>query len=212
MNATQGAIERVSIDKETGKVYFRTIGNGPAQGLCGSGVVDLIAEMLKVGAINQTGCLKELKNQRVRLNKEGSCEFLVVQKEGLNNEDIVLTQKDIREIQLAKGAIRSGIEMLLRRMEISVEQIEHVYLAGAFGTYLDPASAVAIGMMPSFPLKIVSSIGNAAGAGARSALISAKVRNICEKIVTDIEYVELATQPDFQSIFLESLTFPNLIY
>ena len=121
----------------------------------------------------------------------------------------MVTQRDVREIQLAKGAIRTGVSILMRGVGVKPEQVKHVYIAGAFGTYINPSSARVIGMIPDVPLNVVTSVGNAAGTGARMALVSSRARRICEKISNSVEYVELAAHPDFQSVFMESLRFPH---
>jgi uncharacterized 2Fe-2S/4Fe-4S cluster protein (DUF4445 family) len=210
MRASSGAIESIRIDPDTLDTSFRTIDNVEPKGFCGSGIVDMIAEMLKAEIIDEKGTIKrETDSQRIRINKEGEREFVVVQSGEASPEDVVVAQGDIREIQLAKGAIRTGVSILMQEMDIKPEQIKHVYIAGAFGTYINPSSAKVIGMIPNVPLNIVTSVGNAAGTGARMALVSSRARRICEKISNSVEYVELAAHPDFQSVFMESLRFPK---
>jgi uncharacterized 2Fe-2S/4Fe-4S cluster protein (DUF4445 family) len=207
MKASSGAIEGARIDSDTLEVSFRTIDNVEPRGLCGSGIVDIIAEMLKAGIIDERGTIKrEADSPRVRINEEGEREFVVVQASPI---DIVVTQADVREIQLAKGAIRTGITILMQKMGVTPEQIKRVYIAGAFGTYIDPASAKAIGMIPDIPLNIVTSVGNAAGTGARMVLVSSKAGKVSKKISDSVEYVELAAHPNFHSVFIESLRFPH---
>lgn len=205
MKASGGAIESVRIDPETLEVSFRTIDNIKPKGLCGSGIIDSIAEMFKAGIIDENGTIKREAGSHVRINKDGELEFVLTQ---ASTRDIIITQGDVREIQLAKGAIRAGISILMQEMGIQPKQIEHVYIAGSFGTYINPVSAKAIGMMPDVHLNIIASVGNAAGSGARMALVSGKARKICEKISSSVEYVELAAHPDFHSVFTKSLCFP----
>jgi len=208
MRASSGAIESVKIEPRTLNVSFRTIGNVEPKGLCGSGIVDVIAEMLKVGIIDEKGAfIHKAGSSRVRINENGEREFVVVQAGEKGSKDIVVTQKDIRQIQLAKAAIRSGISILMHEMDIRPEQIKRVYIAGAFGTYINPASARVIGMIPPVPLNIVRSVGNAAGTGAKIALISGKARKTCEKISECVKYIELAAHPNFHSFFMEYLNF-----
>lgn len=211
MKASGGAIEHVKIDLNNHEVFLKTIDNANPKGLCGSGIVDTIAEILRVGIINKQGTMQlESNSPKVRLNNDGVREFVVIQEGKGSPRDIVVTQKDIREIQLAKGAIRTGIDILMYEAGVEQQQIKQVYLAGAFGTYIDSASAKAIGMIPNFSPNIITNIGNAAGTGARMALISCKAREECKKISRNVEYVELAVHPDFQSVFISSLNFPAL--
>ena len=209
MKASGGAIEHVKIDPNNLDVFLRTIDDVEPRGLCGSGIVDAIAEMLRVGIINKEGTMRLVEGSHiVKVNDADEKEFVIVKAEGGSHRDIVVSQKDVREIQLAKGAIRAGIDILMQEMGVEPEQIKRVYLAGAFGTYIDSASARAIGMIPNFSPTIITSIGNAAGTGARMALISSLARETCEVISRNVEYVELGVHPDFQSIFIRSLNFP----
>ena len=189
-------------------VSFRTIDNVVPKGLCGSGIVDVIAEMLKVGIIDKMGLIEpEACSPRLRINKDGESEFVVVQGRD-SSGDVVVTQKDIGAIQLAKAAVYTAISILMQEMKVEPQQINRVYIAGAFGTYVNPANARTIGMIPAFPLNIVTSVGNTATAGARMALVSSKHRMMCEKISKRVEYIELATHPSFHPVFMESLCFP----
>ena len=209
MKASGGAIEHVKIDPSNLDVFLRTIDGVEAKGLCGSGIVDAVAEILRVGIMNKEGTMRlEEGSPNVRVNDAGEKEFVVVRAGEGSPRDIVVTQRDIREIQLAKGAIRTGIDILMQEMGVEPEQIKRVYLAGAFGTYIDSASAMAIGMIPNFSPTIITSIGNAAGTGARMALISGRARETCETISGNVEYIELGVHPDFQSVFIRSLDFP----
>jgi uncharacterized 2Fe-2S/4Fe-4S cluster protein (DUF4445 family) len=210
MKASSGAIESARIDPETFDVSFRTIDNAKPRGLCGSGIVDIISEMLKAGIIDEKGTIKyEANSSSVRINRDGEREFVAVQTGERSSIDIVVTQGDVREIQLAKGAISAGISILMEEMKVKPKQIKRVYIAGAFGNHISPASANAIGMIPDIPQNFVTCIGNAAGTGARMALISRKARKNCEKISKSVEYVELATHPNFHSTFIEALRFPR---
>jgi len=209
MKASSGAIESVQIDPETLEVRFRTIDDGEPRGLCGSGIVDIVAGMVRARIIDENGTIRrDADTARIRVSKNGVREFIVVQTGEEEAEDIVVTQEDIRKIQLAKAAIRTGISILMQEMNVELEQIGRVYMAGAFGSYVDPSSARMIGMIPSVPLSIVTSVGNAAGTGARMALVSSKARRTCERISRSVEYIELATHSNFRSTFAESLRFP----
>jgi uncharacterized 2Fe-2S/4Fe-4S cluster protein (DUF4445 family) len=146
--------------------------------------------------------------RRLRINKEGETEFVIVQAP----HEIAVTQKDVAAIQLAKGAIQAGTSILMEEMKIRSDQISRVYIAGAFGNYMNPASAKTIGMVPAVPLNVITCVGNAASTGARIALVSAKHRKICEAISQRVEYIELAAHPRFQPVFMESLRFPKIAH
>ncbi len=210
MKAARGAIESVKIDVDTLEVTFRTIGNVKPEGLCGSGVVDVAAEMLTAGIIDQNcRIMCNVDTPHIRMNRDGEREFVIAHAGKTSPRDIVVTQRDLREIQLGKGAILTGISILMQEMNVKADDILHLYIAGAFGTYINPVSAKAIEMIPNVPLDIVGIVGNAAGMGARMALISSKARVMCERISSRVEYVELAAHPDFERVFLRSLRFPN---
>jgi uncharacterized 2Fe-2S/4Fe-4S cluster protein (DUF4445 family) len=214
MRAADGAIDAVSID---GDVHWHAIGEGAPRGICGSGLVDLIAEMLRSGVIDSTGMMVASDALRTqgqaglaeRVTQEGrQREFsLVGPAEGAGGYPIRVTQRDVRELQLAKGAIRAGIEILMKELGIGPEDVRRVYLAGAFGNYIRPASALAIGLIPRFPNAETIPVGNAAGSGARMALLSTSARERASRIPTQVEYLELSGRPDFQEEFAAALLF-----
>jgi len=202
VRAISGAIERVFIDKESVKI--QTINNIPAVGICGSGILDTVAEMLKENLIDSRGTLNKADD---RLDYSGEMvEFMLVppQKSG-NGQGIAINRKDINEIQLAKAAIRSGIEVLLKHAHINSDEVELFLVAGAFGTYLDLKNTLRIGMFPPIPFERFQQVGNAAGSGARELLVSNKKRLEAEKMVESIEYIELTTVHDYQNIFLDAI-------
>jgi uncharacterized 2Fe-2S/4Fe-4S cluster protein (DUF4445 family) len=202
MRAAPGAIERVQI--EDGLIRLQTVDGQPAVGICGSGVVDTVAELLEAGALDHTGRMNT-EHALIRQGAEHSEICLLEAGDTGHGRDIVVTRKDVNEIQLAKAAIRTGQEILLRVAALNHEDIDEVRIAGAFGTYLDVRSAVRLGMLPSLPLDRFRQVGNAAGAGAIQMLLSAKRRLLAAEISDRIEYVELTTQPDFQSLYAQSL-------
>lgn len=210
MRAAQGAIQTVRLDKEGREVEVETIGNGAPLGICGSGILDAVAEFYRAGVINSKGRL-DRQHPRVRVPERGSpVEFVLVPAEQSGTgKDIVVTQKDINEIQLAKAAIASGTKLLLETAGLNLEDIQGVVVAGAFGTHLRVASAVAIGMFPPLPLELFHQVGNAAGTGARMALVSRKERRRAEEIARQVGYVELMVQPSFQDAFISSLALPE---
>lgn len=209
MRAATGAIEKVRIEPETLDVTYWTIGNAKPCGICGSAMVDILAEMLKAGVIDIMGTMnKELDSPKLRY-KEDRLEFVLAwEKETSTGGDIVVTQGDIRELQLAKGAMHTGAMALMKREGVTERDIDIVFIAGAFGSYIDPKSARTIGMYPEFQLKKVKVVGNAAGTGARMTLISRKAREIAEEISKKTEYLELAAEPSFQSEFFNSQYIP----
>lgn len=204
MRAAPGAIERVHVDAET--VRPVTIAGQPPVGICGSGILNAVAEMLNARVLNDRGVLNA-KDVRVR-QMNGKSEFLLVPaKETGHGRDIVVTRKDVNELQLAKSAIRGGLEILMKEAGIPVETINDFIVAGAFGTYLDLNSALRIGMFPQLPVECFHQVGNAAGVGARQMLLSRVVRQEAERIVGGVEYVELTTYPCFHDVFVEFMYF-----
>ena len=201
MRAATGAIERLRIAGDS--VQYQTIDGTPPVGICGSGVLDTMAQLYLAGILDKGG--KMTKNHpRVRSDKE-QCEFILVSEDERDGQPaIVITQQDVRELQLAKAAIRTGIQVLLEANGCSEDEIKQVIIAGAFGSYIDIASAVAIGMLPSLPLNCFRQAGNAAGMGAKLALISLSKRGEAQSIASQVSYVELASAPNFMQTFIEA--------
>lgn len=199
MRGTDGAVDHVSF--ENGVWHYTTIENRPAAGLCGSGLLDLTAQLLKHGFIDENGTLTS--------GQEDPKTFLLVRPEDSGNETgVYLTQKDIREIQLAKAAIAAGIRILMKTLSITEEDIRCLYIAGAFGNYMDPASAGAIGLIPPSLAKRIQPVGNAAGEGARIALLNTDEWRLADRLAKTVEFVELAALPEFQDCFVDELEFP----
>jgi len=210
MRASTGAIETVFIEEDTFNTFYKTINNGKPRGLCGSGIIDVVSEMLRVGLLDSSGKILERDNERIRKNPlNGQKEYVIEWKENTETEkDIVITASDIREIQLAKGAIMTGINILLEKLKITVDDIENLYLAGAFGNYIDIKNAIRIGLIPDILLDKIKPVGNAAGEGAKMSLLS-KEKRIEENIINKkIDYIELAAEKDFNEEFVKSLRFP----
>jgi uncharacterized 2Fe-2S/4Fe-4S cluster protein (DUF4445 family) len=210
MRAEVGAIERVWIDQKTLEAEYSTIGGEKARGVCGSGVVDAIAGMRRAGLINLSGRISPEANS-LRLRKtNGLMEYVLAWKEETQTEhDIVITQQDVEEIKLAKAAIYAGTSILTRHLNVDTEDITRLFVAGAFGTYVDPYSARAIGMYPDVPLGRISFVGNTAGAGARMVLLSEEQGTEAQRIAETMEYVELAADKDFPKAFTDSLYIPH---
>ncbi len=207
MRAAPGAIEWVKV--VDGRVEYQTIDGAPPVGICGSGILDSVAELRRIGVLKENGSMERDSHPRVR-QLEDRPEFVLVAagEDGAPN-DIVINRKDVSEIQLAKGAIRAGVEVLLDEAGIEVDQVERVVVAGAFGTYLDVASARAIGMFPPLPLERFDQVGNAAGIGAKLALLSVQCRRTAEEIARRVEYVELTTDARFSSAYMDAMGLPD---
>lgn len=185
MRGVEGAVDHVEL--MNGKVHYHVIGEGQPKGLCGSGLLDLIAVLLDAEIIDESGYLEE--------------------KEYKLCNNVILTQKDIREVQLAKAAIQAGIELITKKMKAEISEIDTVYLAGAFGNYLTPASACRIGMIPPVLLNRIVPIGNAAGEGARLCALSRVEFDYSKKLAKETEFLELAGLPQFQDCYVDALEF-----
>lgn len=215
MRAADGAIDQVRI--EDNLIAYKVIQNGKVRGICGSGLIDLIAELLKIGLINKSGrlisreeCHSKLSEEMKKRITKGVKENQLLLAEGdetMTGQPIYLTQGDIREVQLAKAAICAGIRILLKEVNISSKEVEEILLAGAFGNFIDKKSAVRIGLIPNLPLKRIKSVGNAAGRGAEIALCSNKMRKFSEEVSKRVNYIELSSRPDFQKEFMEAIFF-----
>lgn len=204
MQAAPGAIERVAI--RDGALELGTIDAAEPEGLCGSGVLDVTAALLKAGILNHRGRLQP-GHARVR-DTDCSREFVLVDEEERSAPGIVFTQSDVRAVQLAKAAIRSGIDMLLQAAEIGEQAIEHVVVAGAFGSYISMESAIAIGMLPDLPIGRFRQIGGAAGLGVRLAALSHPHRARAAEIAREAQHVGMAGSAAFQRQFVRRINFP----
>jgi len=201
MRATTGAIERLRIDGD--KIQYQTIDGAPPVGICGSGILDALAQLHVAKIVDEGGRIVDSR-PRVRAYK-GQREFVLVSREERKGKPaITITQHDVRELQLAKAAIRTGIQILLETNDCAEDDIKQVIIAGAFGTYIDISSAVAIGMLPPLPLNRFRQVGNAAGMGAKLALISLRSRARAEAVASGVRYIELAGSPSFQPTFMQA--------
>lgn len=199
MRGTDGAVDHVSF--ENGIWHYTTIGDQPAVGLCGSGLLDLTARLLQNGFIDENGNLQS--------GQEDPKVFVLVPPDASGNgKGVYLTQKDIREVQLAKAAIAAGIRVLMKTLSVTEKDISCLYIAGAFGNYMDPASAGAIGLIPPSLVERIRPIGNAAGEGAKIALLNAEEWQLADRLTAAVDFVELAALPEFQDCFVDELEFP----
>jgi len=202
MRAAEGAIERVQITD--GKIHFQTIGHAAPIGICGSGVLDAVAQLRQSGAMNEKGALDE-GHPLVRIC-EGRPEVLIAGADVTpTNRDIALSRADINEIQLAKGAMRAGMELLFEAAGVTASDVDEFIIAGAFGTYISVEAARAIGMFPDIPLERFRQVGNAAGIGAKHALLSTTRRTEAAEIGQQVEYLELTVNQRFQEEFLKAM-------
>jgi uncharacterized 2Fe-2S/4Fe-4S cluster protein (DUF4445 family) len=202
MKAVAGAIERVKIDESGEPVELATITGAEPIGICGSGVVDLLAGLVHAGVIDKTGRMTA-EHPRMRKGEEGPEYLLTMGPHG----DIVFTQHDVRSLQLAKGAIHSGWELLMQSLAVTLEELDVVYIAGAFGNYLDLAAAQYLGLFPPLATDKVAFVGNAAGVGAQMALIDVRARNKMARVRDRIEFLDLATDARFLDVFASRLGF-----
>lgn len=197
MRAAPGAIEHVRLSSE--RLEIQTIGGEEPVGICGSGLLDVVAQLRLNQVLDRNG--KMGTHPRLR-SQNGLTEFVLFEREG--QEPITVSQKDVRELQLAKAAIRLGIQALVQAEGLAEEDIEQVIIAGAFGTFIDVKSAITIGMLPALPLERFEQVGNAAGTGARLSLISSSQRFRAGEIAQKDGYIELAAVPNFNRKFAEA--------
>ncbi len=218
MRAAAGAIETVSYLK--GRIELGMIDDAPACGICGSGLIDAASALLDAGLVEPSGRFVNPEENpdkvpaqfKDRLRRgEGGYEFILVSgKDSETGEDIVISQGDLRELQLAKGAINAGLMILLKEAGISVKDLDRVLLAGAFGNYVRKESALGIGLLPQMPAEKIIAIGNAAGDGARMALASMTMRKRAFTLPKTVIHMELSTRPDFQEFFVDALPFRKM--
>lgn len=218
MRAAPGAIERVEIDPETKEPRYKVIGEDKwypelkvtgAQGICGSGIIDVVAELHRAGIISKAGRINgRLETPRVRKDESGKLQYVLAwAEETAIHKDIVITQGDIRAVQLAKGAIYVGARYLMEKY--GCDHVDEVILAGAFGSYINKRSAMALGLFPDCDPEKVKAVGNAAGDGARLALLDVEKRREAARVARQVEFVETAVEPDFQARFMEALSIPH---
>ncbi len=220
MRASIGAIEKVRVDPRNLGVTFKVMGlekwsdeyapeKIQARGICGSGIIDAIAEMIGAGILETSGRFNpDLRNPRLRKSEKGY-EFIIARAQETDiGRDIVVSAADVRAVQLAKGAIYSGAKVMMKML--GVRKVDRVILAGAFGSYIDSERAMRLGMFPDCEPGKVISVGNAAGEGARIALLDRNMREEADRIARQIEYVDLTTAPDFAREFIAAMPFPHM--
>jgi uncharacterized 2Fe-2S/4Fe-4S cluster protein (DUF4445 family) len=197
MGGIAGAINKVTF---TDGIRFSTIGNAPVRGVCGSGLLDLVAGFLDCGAIDETG----------RIDPDSAPSWVEIEDNKLavcKEAGIWLTGRDVREVQLAKGAIAAGVEVLFNEAGIKASDIRHVWLAGGFGSYMDRRSACRVGLIPMELMDRTAAIGNSSGAGAKAALLSQAAMAEAKRLSRAVRYVELSARKDFQDLFMDKMMF-----
>jgi len=210
MKAVTGAIEKVHINQDTYEVEYETIDNVKPVGLCGSAMVDIVAEMLKSEIIDYHGRLAhDVETSRLKTVDKVSEFVLAWENETATGNEITVTQKDIGEIQLAKAAMFTGCSILMKRKNVKRENFDRVLIAGAFGNYINPENAKFIGLVPDVPTKRIEFVGNTAVTGAKMVLVSREAKKTAEALSKRIRYLELAADPSFNSEFSHALFLPH---
>ncbi|OGS18535.1 MAG: hypothetical protein A3J83_00610 [Elusimicrobia bacterium RIFOXYA2_FULL_40_6] len=207
MRATTGAIESVYMSEEG--IFWRVIDRLQAQGICGSALIDTVAELLKFGIIDETGRIVNKAELEGKI-PEVLLKSIIENESGNSFEltdKVILTQRDIRELQLAKAAIYAGIHILLKELKIAINEVDEILLAGTFGNYIDKSNAQKIGLIPNISLEKVRYVGNAACEGSRLTLVSNEERKEAEAISKSVNYIELSGHPDFQEAFVDAMMF-----
>ncbi|ATW25479.1 ASKHA domain-containing protein [Candidatus Formimonas warabiya] len=218
MRAAPGAIERIKIDPSSLEPRFKVIGEEDwyhaeqkpsAKGICGSGIIDGVAELFKSGIIEPSGRFNmKLSSPRIRRGADNKPEYVLAwSQETSLGTDITITQGDVRAVQLAKSALYVGAKILMKKR--GVDHVDSITLAGAFGSYIDKESALVIGMFPDCPLDKVVAVGNAAGDGAKLALLDTGKRVEAQEAANFVQFVETAVEPDFQVQFADAMYFPH---
>jgi len=218
MRAAPGAIEKIEIDKDTLDVRFKVIDGERwsteiekpgAKGICGSGIIDVMPQLFLAGIIDKTGRFsKDIESPRLRRTDSGP-EFVIAwAHETSIGQDITVCQDDVRAVQLAKGAMYAGAKILMNAL--GIEKVDKVILAGAFGSYIDKTSASLLGLFPDCEPESIYSVGNAAGDGARMALLNTDKRQEADEMARQVEYIELTLSPDFNKIFAAAMWIPHM--
>ncbi len=207
--AAEGAIEAVLVND--GDIDLDVIGNCPPRSICGSGLIDAVAVLLDLGIIDQSGRFVKPENLKDHLSAKILSRMIEQNSQPAFRlaDKVVLTQKDIREVQLAKAAIRAGMKLLQKKIGIEDDDIKHILLAGAFGNYIRRESALRIGLLPDVPAERIVFVGNAAASGAQIILLSSQFRTQARKLARRIKYVEIAHEKEFESVFTDSMSFPR---
>ena len=210
MRAMEGAIEEVEIDPKTYEVNYRVIGDAKPIGICGSGMIDALAEMYLNGVIDQKGKIREeIKTKRIRRGENGLEYVLAWRVESAINKEIVITEVDLDNLIRAKAAIYAGFATLLSHMDMKFSDIQKMYIAGGFGRYIDVERAITIGMLPDLPVEKFKFLGNTSIMGAYYALLCDRLRHEAEEIAKRMTYVELSVSRNFMDEYMSALFLPH---
>lgn len=209
MRATAGAIDGVAIDPETLEARVHTVGGEKPLGICGSGLVDLLARMWRAGIIDRAGNFQRVSSPRVRWGEEGPEYVLAWRRESGSGRDVVITEADVKNLLRSKGAVYAGIRSLLRSVDMEQDAVEKVWIAGGFGNYLNIRAAIRIGLLPDLPPEKFVFLGNASVKGARLALLSGRAWQEAEKVAQGITYLELSVGNTFMDEFVSALFLPH---
>jgi uncharacterized 2Fe-2S/4Fe-4S cluster protein (DUF4445 family) len=209
MRASRGAIQKVKITPKDFKVTYNAIGEVKPRGICGSGYIDIIAQMLGAGLLDKNGKIKKIKHERIR-DGEGGQEFVVAFKnESDIDSDIVITEADIENLKRAKAAIYSATSSLVKHMALDFFRIKKIFIAGGFGTYIDVDNAISIGLLPDLERSRFIFVGNSSLAGARAILLSYEAMKKANEIAKKITYFELSVEPGYMDEYIAALFFPH---
>ncbi|MCJ7455916.1 ASKHA domain-containing protein [Candidatus Bathyarchaeota archaeon] len=209
MKAVYGAIERVRIDSTTLNVEYETVGGEKPVGICGSGMLDTVAELLRCRVIDSKGRFQKIDTRRLT-EVAGDRAFVLAQAEETSTGDpVMVTQRDIGEVQLAKAAIHTGCTILMRHAGIRASDLKRIYIAGSFGNYVNPANAKLLGLIPEVPTQIIRFVGNTAIAGAKMCLSSLEARNEAKRIGEQVKYIELGADANFSREYAASMCLPH---
>ncbi len=209
MRAARGAIQKVKISPKDFQVNYSVIGQLKPQGICGSGYIDIIAQMLEAGILDKDGKIKSLRHKRIRQGENGA-EFVVAFKEeSVLNSDLVISEADIENLKRAKAAIYAATSLLLKHMGFEFSQVDKIFIAGGFGTYLDMDNAIRIGLLPELDKSRFLFIGNSSLAGARQILLSAEAMKKADEIARKMAYFELSVEPGYMDEYMAALFFPH---
>lgn len=213
MRAAAGAIEKVNLTG--GRIELTVIGNGVPSGICGSGIIDAVSQMLKQGILDESGRILsqwEVETSapaelRRRIRSDGEVNRFVLFEDEAQGRTVAVTQNDIRQVQMAKAAVSAGIRILLKEQKLKVKDLAQVCIAGAFGSYIDIESAVSLGLLPDIEAEKITALGNGAGMGACMMTLSAVYREKAEDLALRTEHIELAEEDGFLPLYLEAMNF-----
>jgi uncharacterized 2Fe-2S/4Fe-4S cluster protein (DUF4445 family) len=210
MRATSGAIEAVNIDPITFEPMLITIGRKKPKGICGSGIISLLANLFRTGLIDKAGKFRrDLKHPRIREGEEGLEYILVFKEESATGHDIVFTENDIENLIRAKGAMFAGYQILLESVGLTLQDLERVFLAGTFGSFIDLEDAITIGLLPDLPRDKFYFLGNTSLQGAKKVLLYSEKRLELERIAQMMTHVELSNHPQYMDYYMAALFLPH---